>query len=40
MPTQLKNIIFLLLTVVSLSSCQSQRQLVWEDNFDGDGLQE
>jgi len=38
MPEQLKNIIFLLLTVVLLSSCQSKRQLVWEDNFDGDSL--
>lgn len=38
MPTHLKNIIFLLLTVVLLSSCQSKRQLVWEDNFDGDNL--
>ena len=38
MPEQLKNIIFLLLTVVLLSSCQSKRQLVWEDNFDGDNL--
>ena len=39
MSVQLKNIIFLLLSVVLLSSCQSERQLIWEENFDGNGLQ-
>ena len=34
----LKNIVFLFLLVTSISFCQSERQLVWEDNFDGDFL--
>jgi len=29
----------LLLMLMSTSSCQQERQLVWEDNFDGDRLQ-
>ena len=40
MAKQLKNIIFLILSFVVLSSCQSERQLVWEDNFDGNRLRE
>lgn len=40
MSTQLNNIIFLLLSLILLSSCQSERQLVWEENFDGNGLQD
>ncbi len=34
----LKNIVFLLFLVPSISSCQSGRQLVWEENFDGNEL--
>ena len=34
-----KNTLLLLLSFTFLSSCQSDRQLVWEENFDGNQLQ-
>jgi beta-glucanase (GH16 family) len=40
MYSQFKNIIHLLLFVLVFSSCQSDRQLVWEENFNGNSLNE
>jgi len=34
----LKNILYLIFLVIIISSCQSKRQLVWEENFDGNEL--
>lgn len=40
MYTRLKNILYLFLLAVSLMGCQAQRELVWEENFNGDRISE
>ena len=40
MDSQFKIIIHLLLFALVFSSCQSERQLVWEENFNGNSLNE
>ena len=40
MSFQLKIIIYLLLFATCFTSCKTKRQVIWEENFDGDSLNE